>query len=196
MSRTDESIEERRNRTSPSVRQAVGMLRRMTITVTSGAFWQVVGHLLLDGVTAEAPDAEVFSGIGFFSRPKAGTNRESIVAYIGGAENPVIIATRDEDTRKRVAQIDEDETAMFNTQAGVFVQNNSTVEVRTVAGVPLKLPTMADFENLRAFVAAQFAAASGHIHATPSGATTTIALAAAAPTLPAVGTGTLCLKTM
>lgn len=138
MSTSNDTVDEARHQTSTENRNALGMLRRMAITVTRRPFWQAVGVLLLDGVTREAPNAEVFSGIGFYSRPAPGVRAEAIIGHVGGPENPVILATRDEDTRRRVAQLDQDETAIYNTLATVVVKKTGTVEIRLAAGVAQK----------------------------------------------------------
>jgi phage gp45-like len=187
VSRIDETIEERRDRTSPLARDIAGVLRWFAITLTSGPTWQVIGHLLIDGLTRETRSAAVFSGIGFYSRPKAGTNREAIVANIAGAENPVIIATRDEDTRARVADIDEDETMAYNTVVGVLLRKDNKILACMHGGTPVELAKASELNSLRAFVAAQFAAV-GHSHTVVGGATTATAALGAVPTTSYPGT--------
>lgn len=134
MSSSDITTEESRALSSTDRRNTIGMLRLMVIRVTSKSFWQGVGVLLIDGVTKEVRAAPVFSGIGFYARPKQGSNAEGVMASVGGPENPVWIATRDEDTRKRVAVIDQDETMTFNTGACLHIKKNATIEMRSVAG--------------------------------------------------------------
>lgn len=193
MSSTDETVDERRGRTSPKQRELDGMLRRMELRISDGAFWQVQGHLLLDNKTLETLESEVFSGIGFYSRPKAGANAEAIVGFVGGRQNPVIIGTRDEDTRKRVAAIGEDEAAMFNTQAIVTVGNDGKIRVQAVGGVAVELTKASETNNLRAFVMQQFSGV-GHGHPAPGGATTgtvPIVTPVAAPTTAYPGTDIL-----
>lgn len=133
MSSSTNTPQEWRDETSSTRREIRGAVRRMAITLTSGTFWQVLGHLLLDG-TPETRHPEVFSGVGFYGRPKAGHNADAIVVFPGGSSNPVIIATRDEDARRAVAKIAEDETAMFNSATAVTVRANGTVEIRGVGG--------------------------------------------------------------
>lgn len=138
---TDYTVKDFRDQTSPEVRDWRGMIRRVAISLTTGATWQVIGHLLLDGVTRETRPAEVFSGIGFFGRPPAGANAEGVLAFVGGAANPQLIATRDEDTRKKVANIDQNETAMFNSLAIATAKKDGTFEVRAAA-TPTVQPTL------------------------------------------------------
>lgn len=130
---TDDTTWERRAALSGDARAAAGMIRRMALTLTSEVTWQVTGHELLDG-KPETRQAEVFSGIGFFSRPRPGSNAEAILGFVGGSSNPVVVATRDEDTRKRMATIQQDETVVFNSVARVLVKRNATVEISSGAG--------------------------------------------------------------
>jgi phage gp45-like len=137
-SSTDDVIDAR-EQTGTKNRHILNMLRRVAITVTRRPFWSTVGVLLLDGFTKETRDIEVFSGIGFYSRPAPGVRAEAIVAHVGSAENPAIIATRDEDTRKSVAKdVDQDETTIYNTKAIVHVKKNTTIELRAANGVAQK----------------------------------------------------------
>lgn len=132
MSSTDNTTKDWRAETSPSERSAAARVRRMAIRLTSGVFWRLAGHLLLDGVTREARDAEVFSGIGFFSRPKQGANAEAVV--VGDAENPIIIATRDEAVRQAIARLEQDSTAIYNTMAIVVIKPDGTIHIRSKNG--------------------------------------------------------------
>ncbi len=159
MSRSDDTIADNRAQIGTKNRDTLGMIRRMVVTVTSGPFWQAVGLLLLDGATKETLPTEVFPGIGFFARPAPGANAEAIVVHAGGRSNPAIVATRDEATRKKMASIGQDETAAFNTKCGVYWKKDGTIEARSAAGTAVKLPTMADYEALRA-------AFNAHVHAT------------------------------
>jgi phage gp45-like len=135
MSRTDDTTRDTRDATSAEARGIAGMIRRMSIKLTSAPFWRTVGHLLLDGSDPETRDPEMFSGIGFYSRPSAGANAEAIVTFPGGASNPVIIAARDEDARKKHADLAQNETAMFNRLVIAVIKANGTMEIRTAAGV-------------------------------------------------------------
>lgn len=172
MSTTDGTIRDFRNDVSPDRRHVLGSLRRMAVRLTSSAFWKVVGHLLLDG-TEEVRDVEVFSGIGFYARPKKGNRAEALVVFPGGAANPIAVATRDEDSRKIAASIDNDETAMFNTQCGVYATNGGKIEAREPDGTAVELAKASELNNLRAFVMQQFSGA-GHVHAVSGAATTAV----------------------
>ncbi len=127
-SNTDDSGRERRDRVSPEMRALSGAIRRFDLGVTSGVQWKVIGYSLLEG-GREVRSAEVFSGVGFYSRPKEGNNAEAIAVMGDGASNPIIVATRDEDSRKAVAQIGADQSIMFNSTTIALVKA-STVEVR------------------------------------------------------------------
>ena len=137
-----------RRLTSTDARRLAGMVRRVAIKVTSGSFWQGVGHLLLDNTTRETVDAEVFSGPGFYSRPPAGANSEALIAFPGGPSNPVIIASRDEATRKKVAgTCGQDETYFFNSQVAVRCTNSGLIEAYLVGGpVPVQLALKSDVD--------------------------------------------------
>lgn len=192
MSKSDTTTEEARADTSKDRRDTIGMLARMAVRVTSGPFWQAVGVLLQDGVTKEAVEAEIYPGIGHYARPKQGANAESIVGYVGGPENPAIIATRDEDTRKRVAKIDQDETATFNTLALMHITKAGKILAYLAGHIAdaVGLAKASELNNLRAFTVQQFAGA-GHVHATPSGpttATTPVVAPVATPTTDYPGT--------
>jgi hypothetical protein len=136
----------------PAMRDALGRIRRMAISVTSKALWQVLGHLLLDGST-EARDAEVFTGIGFYSRPSSSGKPEAIVVFPGGPGNPVVVATRDEQTRKSAAgSIAENETAVFNTLAMMLIKAAGIIELRSIGGVATPPALKSDLDTLKAAI--------------------------------------------
>jgi phage gp45-like len=198
-SSTDNTIKEWREATSAKARHGVGLIRRMAIRLTAGVFWRAAGHLLPDGQTRETQDAEVFGGIGFYARPKQGANAEAIVLFVGDdAQNPIIVATRDEAVRKAVADLQQDSTAVFNTTTIILIKPDGTVEIRASGGAATKLPTLADYEALRVFVNNQFSSTGGHTHAVAGAATTTTTSVAAPGAPPAVSvaapTGTQVLK--
>jgi hypothetical protein len=186
---TGNTSAEWRDGTGTAARRLAGLVRRLAVKVTSGTFWQVVGHLLFDNKTPETLDAEVFSGGGFYWRPKAGANAEAIVVFPGGPENPVIVGMRDEDLRKKMAQIAQDEACMVNTQAGVFITNQGFVEARQDGGTAVGLALESELNNLRgeyerllAAFNAQFTGA-GHVHGVSGAATnSTLPAPPAAPT--------------
>jgi hypothetical protein len=148
VSYTDNTTRQWRDETSPREREARGLVRRLVVNLTTGVFWRTVGHLLLDG-NPETHLAEVFSGIGFYARPKSGHNAEAIVVFPGGASNPIIIATRDEDARKAVAKLADDETAAFNSRTIILIKKDGTVEIRAANGTAQALATKADVAALR-----------------------------------------------
>ncbi len=147
MSYTDNSTRQWRDETSPAQRDARGMVRRFVVNLTTGTLWRTVGHLLLAGAR-ELHDAEVFSGVGFYARPKVGHNAEAVVVFPGGAANPIIIATRDEDARKAMAKLNADETAVFNSTTVIVIKKDGTVEIRAGSGTAQPLPTRAEFNAL------------------------------------------------
>lgn len=164
MSYTDSSVEELRQEISREFRELKASVRRLSVSITRGVMWTLRGHILADG-KRESVQAEVFSGVGFYSRPAPGVNAEAIVAHIGGAaSNPAIVATRDEDTRKRVAPLDQDETAMFNTLTIVQCVKTGKIEARAVGGAAIPLATLVDLQNHKTWDAS-------HTHPAPGGAT-------------------------
>jgi hypothetical protein len=188
VSKSGDSVEDARRQTGSDNRSMLNMVRRFTITVTRTVKWGVRGIRQLDGLTDETRELETFPNIGFFSRPPPGANAEAIGICPGAdADNTVIVATRDEATRKRVAGgIDQDETIVFNSVCLAICKKTGKVEVRLPGGVALPLPTMADMENLRQFVVNQFSSAGGHTHAVVGAATTTITTVATPGTAPTV----------
>jgi len=184
VSATDDDVRARRDATSPETRRWAGLARRMVAKLTRGPTWQVLGHLLLEN-NRETVQAENFSGIGFFARPKASHRSEAVVIYPGGAANPIIVATRDEDARRAIADLGEDETAAFNSATIVLIKGN-TVEIRLAGGTALKLPTLADYNALRA-------AFNAHVHL-ETGATTNAPTAVPSVIPVPAPTGTVVLK--
>lgn len=176
MSSSDGTIEEARAKNTVDRRTWLNTLRRLRVSLTSETFWQGVGVLLMDRVTKQAVRAEVFSGIGFYSRPHGAANTEMIVGYEGGAENPYVIATRDEDTRKRVAKIDKDETMAFNTLAVMHIVKAGQVLAYLAGHVAdaVGLAKASELNNLRAFVMQQFSA-PGHTHGVSGAVTNSVA---------------------
>lgn len=67
---------------------------------------------------------------------------------------------------------------------GIVFVLGSNVQIRTPVGTAAKLPTLADYNALKAYVNAQFSSVGGHTHATPSGPTTTTTTVATAGTPP------------
>ncbi len=163
---TDQTTREARDQVGPQARDIRGMLRRMVVSLTEGPVWQVLGHLLLDSRTREAPAVDIFGNIGFSSRPARGArNAEALVAFVAGeAQNPVIVATRDEDARKAIANLSHDEAAMWNRATIVLVKSDNTVEIRHGNGVATKLPTFADLQAVADRLADHIATYNLHTH--------------------------------
>lgn len=158
-SNTGNTTKDWRDFTSTQARELAGKVRRMAVSVTNvlagvgtttASFWQVVGHLLLDNTTQETADAEVFSGVGFYARPPAGANAEAIVAFPGGPANPVVVASRDEATRKAVAgAAQQDETFVFNSKVALRFTASGLIQAYLVGGpVPVKLALASDHDAL------------------------------------------------
>lgn len=137
--------------TDPGKRGLRSMVRRLAIVATSRVLWQLSGVRNLDGTT-EALGVEVFPGIGFYARPPASSKPEAVVVNVGGANAPAIVATRDEQTRKAVADIAEDEAAVFNSTGGVFVKADGTIEARSAGGTAVALATKADLDALKVYL--------------------------------------------
>jgi hypothetical protein len=177
---TDDSTDARRGQTSPEAREGLQMLRRMPVKLSGGATWQVLGHRLLNG-KREVRNPEQFSGVGFFARPHASHKVDSLVAFPGGAQNPIIAATRDEDLRKLVAaDLDQDEAMMANTVAVVYLKKTGSAEIRSPSGAARRLAFADELNDLRAFVVAQFSGA-GHVHGVSGGATNSTTPVGSAP---------------
>lgn len=140
---------------SDETRGARGAIRRMAIKVTKRVYWQLTGHRI--GRTVEAPEAEVFSGVGFYARPRPSSRAEAVLVRIGEAQHAVIIATRDEDLRKLWKdELDgaPDLAAMFNAATIVLIKPDNTVEIRSRGGVAVSLAKKADLDALKAAIVA------------------------------------------
>lgn len=184
---SNKTIEELRYEGSSDRRQMLSTIRRMAVKLTEGAFWRIAGHILLDR-KVEAKDAEVFGGIGFHSRPPVGANAEALVAFPGGASNACIVGLRDEDTRKKVANLDHDETMTFNSLTVVHHDNEGFVEIRTPNGAAFALPTLADYNRLRN-------AFNSHVHTSAAAGSPTSGATSITDTIPVPSpTGTTVLK--
>lgn len=129
-------------------------LRRMYVLASGGGAWQVGGY---EGESE--PDVEVFQGIGFASRPAADAAAEAVVVKIGArSSHSVIVATRDEGTR---VELDQDETAIFNSEVLIKITKDHDVIIRVAAGRTVTvddgsgaaaLATKADLQALRDFI--------------------------------------------
>lgn len=128
------SLKELGRAVDPDRISAFGAVRRMAITLTAKALWQLAGFVI-DGRT-EVVKAEPFTGIGIAARPPSSGKPEAIVIMVGDATNPMVIAVRDEKTRAAIAgALAADETMLFNSTAFVHVKATGKVEVGTPAGV-------------------------------------------------------------
>ncbi len=138
------------------------MLRRLTVTLTESALWQ------LAGATDEAEeDVEVFSGIGFYARPPvSGTDPEVLRVLVGGkTAHPAVVASRDEKQRVALTAIRDlapDESASYTTKARVHILADGTVMVDDGSGA-VALATKADVDAL-----ASFAGTHTHPHGDPT----------------------------
>lgn len=178
-SRADDTVYDARHQHHSERRSMFGTLRRFAITVTRTSFWQGVGLLLIDQKTKETEKAEIFPGIGIYARPPVGTNSEGIVGYLGAdAQNPVWLGVRDEDTRRFVmdqAHPAANETFLYNSLARLMIRKDGSIVVRFPgAASDIRLATIQDLNGLATYVRAQSGAdgGPGHVHATPSGPTT------------------------
>ncbi len=180
-------------------REFAGMVRRMIVTRTRTARWQVTGHKLLDGNT-ETRDAELFGGVGFHARPNEDDDTEAIVAFpAGGQGGPIIVAVRQE-ARRRVVTTDlaAAETQIHNSATGsaatiIRIKADGTVEIRSLAGVALPLPTLAEFNALVAAFNAFLVIYNAHTHVLTGYGTTVGPVAPGVNGAP--GTGTTILRT-
>lgn len=129
-----------------------GLVRRMTITLADGVKWQLRGHRGGSGGD-EVIEVEPFSGVGFYSRPPVdGGKPEAIMLSVGGAKTPVIVATRDEATRRKAANLAADETAIFTSKAIVVITTDGSVEIRGLGGGAEPLATKADLDALKSAI--------------------------------------------
>lgn len=117
-------------------RMVRGMARKFGINTSLLGRWTLGAN---EGETET--DLEVFSGIGFYSRPRAGVagdDAEVITLSLGAkGENKVIVATRDEGLRQILTAIKDmlnDEVAIFNSSARVHILADGTVEIDDGSG--------------------------------------------------------------
>lgn len=138
--------------TGPTWRMLKGIVRRVLVTLAgSGPSWQVLGVRSRTGGD-EIFEAELFPGVGIFARGSSST--EAVVVNASGSKVPMIVATRDEETRKKVAsQVGEGETAIFNGAGIVILKSDGTIHVRSHGGSALAIPTMADYNALKSWLA-------------------------------------------
>lgn len=148
--------------TRAAVAAAAGAVRRMAVTMTgtataARAIWQLAGFKMPSG-SVETVTAEVFGGIGVFSRPPSDGKPEAIVIMVADGKVPVAIAVRDEKTRQAIAAaLLEDETMLYNSQAAIHVTAAGKVEARSKDGIAVPLMTLADGQAMHAEL-------DGHAH--------------------------------
>lgn len=120
-----------------------GMARRMTFLIVDGNKWQVRGQRGGTGGD-EVIELEPFTGIGFYSVPPTDGKPEVITLSIGASKSTVIVAARDEATRRAmVPDLQPDETAIFTSTAIVILKADGTVEIRSKSGTAVSLATNA-----------------------------------------------------
>lgn len=129
-------------------RELRGLVRRMVVNLTDAGVWRVLGHALISPTDREGRDVENYPGIGFAARPPAGLG-EAIVIQVGGANNPAIVASRDEATRANVADLIADEAVMYNSTVRVHMKADGTVEIGTHGGTMKRLAFLEDVQAVR-----------------------------------------------
>lgn len=146
------SVKQLRDETGRAATAAFGAIRRMAITLTAKALWQLTGFNLGDG-NVETFNGEVFGGIGFYARPPSSGKPEAIAIAVGGSKTMVVVGVRDEATRSSIAGgINADEAMVFGSQALVYVRNDGTVEIRTPGGSAQALALKSDVDSLASYV--------------------------------------------
>jgi phage gp45-like len=166
------TIRELRAAGAPHALALRNLVRRLKVSLTKAiGRWQLLGFRGVDGEQETFDDVEVFQGIGFASRPAAGGRPEAVVVHVraeGG--HPVIIATRDKTTQP---ELDEDETQVSNSQVRLKMTAAGEI-LADDGGGAVELATKADVQRAIDYLKKQFDPLAGHVHATPSGPTTTI----------------------
>lgn len=130
--RTERDGDLRDDQEGPAIRGR-GLVRRLAVKL-AGDLWSLLGFRGAYGEDEVFPDVEAFQGIGFRSKPKAGSaGAEVIVVSVGGQSgHPVIVASRD---RSIEVELADDETAIFNsTGAKVQIMADGSIVVRAAAG--------------------------------------------------------------
>jgi len=146
-----------RDRTGGPALDLRNALRRMVIAATDAVLWALSGFEA-DG-SVEREEAEVFPGIGFYARPAANSDgAEAIVIKVGGQSgHPAIVATRDQralEALERVAgRIGAGEAVMFTANVMVKLTSAGQILAGSPGGPFAPLPTMADINALRNWVA-------------------------------------------
>ncbi|MFA9269824.1 MAG: phage baseplate assembly protein, partial [Baekduiaceae bacterium] len=122
-------LKKHRDRMHPMALKLRGLVRRVIVAATGvDGLWKLLGFEAEDGAREGFEGVEVFPGIGFASRPGSGGKPEVVILNIGAdAGHPVVVASRD---RSLEVELDEDETAVFNSQAVIKFKKDGTVEIR------------------------------------------------------------------
>lgn len=137
---------------------------------TSARTWQAVF------AQQDSQQAQVFTPVGYYARPAA---RGARALAVRGQNGRTLAVFAFQDPEGRIVELAEDERAVANDAAEIIVRANGEVHVRAAGGTAMPLARKADVDALWAYLNQQFDPATGHVHATPSGATTTITSAAA-----------------
>lgn len=160
------SVRELARVSDPLVRRVAGMVRRLTVSVTTSPIWKLLGVQGLDGAN-EVIHAEAFGQLGMYARPRtSGGSPEAIVVHVGDARVPVMVACRDEKTlaavREALGGIDAGEAVIYtpNGEAVIHMTSGGGVEVKSPGGTAVALATLADVEAI-------VTAYNGHSHADP-----------------------------
>lgn len=168
-----------------AVRVANGVARAVVQLVNDGTKLQLVQLGALPGETLDR--AEHHQPFGFSSVPLAGA--EAVVVFPGGDRgHPLVVVVSDR--RHRPTDGEPGQITLYNQATPrVILLPDGHVEIRSKDGTATKLPTLADYEALRA-------AFNSHTHAvaTTGSATAQTGTAAAVVTPVAAPTGTTVLK--
>lgn len=169
---TRESQESLRQRQGKLSLRLANVVRLVSIADASALEWVLEGLVDDDG-NREDISAQVYSNVGFLSRPRTGVETEAVVLNVGGDSNsPLQVGSRDpalNDSYVEAEGLEADQTVLLNSSAHVKVTGNS-VEVKSHGGAAVELATKADVERLRSEL-------SSHTHTISSGSsagTTTI----------------------
>ncbi len=141
--------------TSPENRSTHGAIRRMAIRLTRTVLWQLAGYRNADK-TGETVDAEPFTGIGFYARPKASDKAEAVLVQVGDSRHTVVVACRNEEARRAVVNalnggsgLAEDETCVYCRAALMHFKSDGTMEARTPGGLAKLLALHQDMIDLK-----------------------------------------------
>lgn len=134
MRHTKRDLRERlRGGATPGATAVRALVRRLRVVASAGVHWALEGHEDADG-NVESDDVEVFPGVGLYARAKASHRVEAIAVKVGGADHPVIVATRNQDGIKILGDLEEDEAAIFTSVAMVKIKANGEVLIGSIDG--------------------------------------------------------------